>query len=341
MQNRHPVAEVAARELSDCVADLQEIRPGPALWQLSYNVPLILVCAWYTWQADTDWGFFLGALATAFFYGRLMISTHDAIHHTWTGIGWFDEAYSRLLSWPFLWVHGTYAAIHNLHHKMNGDNIDDPERVQWTESEYQDAGLLGRFIARHQLFFNVFVLGGVGQILRTIRQGFKFACRSKGARFGLITDAIGILMTNLVIYGVAIANGFALKWLLFYLVVERVGGGLLTFRAYVEHYGLWGKQFHYFQSQIANCRNIRGNFFSRWLFNNLNYHSVHHAFAKVPFYHLPEAHRRLAEVYRSHGMDLVMEKGYLGVGYRLLHEVRLIRNHQPEVAGGDLGTEAA
>ena len=335
---KEKIEEIPAKELSHALADLQTTSPLPAFLQMAYNLPLIGFFGYLAWTAPSTGGFLLYSILTAFFYGRLMVSTHDAIHHTWTGIPVFDELYSRILSWPFLWVHGTYSAIHHLHHKMNGENTEDPERVHWTEDEYRKASLLGKFVARNVGFFNIFVFAGFGMIFRTFYNGWRYRTKSKALRREVKLDALGILVCNGLIYGFGIAYGFALKWLVFYLLIERVAGGLLTFRAFVEHYGLWGKRHHYFQSQISNCRNIKGNFFSRWLFNNLNYHSVHHSFAKVPFYHLPEAHRRLSEVYRTNLQEIPMEDGYFDTGRRLFGKAYLVKSEQPRVSGGHFGT---
>ena len=221
---------------------------------------------------------------------------------------------------------------------MNGENIEDPERVHWTEEEYQKASSFGKFLARNVGFFNVFIFAVFGLFFRTFKNGWEYRTKSKELGRQVRLDVLGIIICNGLIYGFGFACGFALKWLVFYIVVERVAGGLLTFKAFVEHYGLWGKRHHYFQSQISNCRNIKGNFFSRWLFNNLNYHSVHHSFAKVPFYNLPEAHRRLSEVYRSKSQEIPMESGYIATGRRLFGKAYFVRSEQPKVSGGPFGT---
>jgi fatty acid desaturase len=53
-----------------------------------------------------------------------------------------------------------------------------------------------------------------------------------------------------------------------------------------------------------------------WYLNRLNYHSVHHAFPKVPFYNLKIAHHRFMELYQK-SAPMVLEHGYLGTTLRL------------------------
>ncbi len=45
-------------------------------------------------------------------------------------------------------------------------------------------------------------------------------------------------------------------------------------------------------------------------FNGLNFHSVHHAFPRVPFPHLAEAHRRVAKICEDAGAPLPVGHGY-------------------------------
>ncbi len=43
----------------------------------------------------------------------------------------------------------------------------DPERVQWTDAEYQRANPFLRWYVRHQWGVDVFGLGGIGLIVKT------------------------------------------------------------------------------------------------------------------------------------------------------------------------------
>lgn len=338
MQTQAEPKPIPAKELTEAISDLQETKPLRAFIEMGYNVPIIIFFGYLSWASESTLGFLGFGTLAAFFYARLLISTHDCIHHTWTGIKLFDEAYPRLLSWPMIWFHGTYSSIHHLHHKMNGQTTEDPERVHWTQDEYEAASPIGKLVGRNIGFFNIFVFAGFGMIVKTALAGIRMRDRSKSLRRNLVIDTIGILIMNGLIYGWAIQSGNLLKYIAFYILVERVAGGILNFRAWIEHYGLWGKRHHYFQTQIANCRNIKGNFVSRWLFINLNYHSVHHSFSKVPFYNLAEAHKRLKAVYQKHGQDIPMEEGYLKSARAISKSPKLVVTNQPKVSGGTLGT---
>ena len=88
---RKEIEEIPAKQLSHALADLQTTNPLPAFLQMAYNLPLIGIFGYLAWASPSTVGFLLYSLIAAFFYGRLMVSTHDAIHHTWTGIPVFDE----------------------------------------------------------------------------------------------------------------------------------------------------------------------------------------------------------------------------------------------------------
>lgn len=324
---------VRPQELTRLLADLHEVKPWPGVRRSA--ITLVLLLAGYFWAMNiSDPTLFIAVgLATAMLFTSIAVTTHDAIHHTLTGIKSVDEILPRLLSWPVLWPHGLYAELHKIHHKMNGQDTEDPERSQWTQEEYDRASALGKWAARNQLWLSVFVYGGFGFIISHVMQGMKFAQRSKAVRRQMMYDLAGILFLNTVVYAWMAALDLTWKYFMFYLVVERVGGGALQFRALMEHYGLWGKRANYFETQIFNCRNIKTNEVGSWLFNRLNFHSVHHAFPTIPFYNLGKAHARIRQLYLERGVKLVEDEGYLRTFFKLARNPRLIVNgHSSQAA---------
>ncbi len=263
--------------------------------------------------------FFVLTIASGIVYASWLITTHDAIHHTLTGWRWFDEIVPRLTSYPINWVHGMYAEVHKLHHKMNGDDFLDPERVQWTEEEYQRAGPVTRAYVRHQWLVDVFVFGGLGMIYKTVKQAVRFYPKSKGVRRQFWLDLSMITLCQIAIYTFAAAHHATGRYLVFWFTMERIGGGVLQWRAHIEHYGLWGKGRHYFETQVYNCRNLRTSAAGSWFFNRLNYHSVHHTFPRVPFYNLRAAHEKFLALYagKPGALPLVVDDSYLATAWRL------------------------
>lgn len=327
---------VTAKELQRAVSDLQTTEPGPGLAKSLPLMAMVLGLSWWAFQQESTAAFVAIALATGTLYAALMVLTHDAIHHTLTGIRWYDEIVPRLISFPIIWVHGMYAEVHKLHHKMNGDDLADPERVQWTRDEYEAASRAGKFYARHQVPLDIFVSGGIGLIVATAMQALKRYHQSKGIRRQVWFDLAGIVLCNGAIYTYAATHGAGLRYLGFWLIMERIGGGVLQWRAHVEHYGLWGKGRHYFETQVYACRNLKSNALGSWFFNRLNYHSVHHAFPRVPFYKLGEAHRRFQGLYQQKtGVEpLIEEDTYFGTAFRLARTPTVIGAANPASPSG-------
>lgn len=312
--------------LGRVVQDLQKTEPLPGLWRYFSSVSIMFLSLTLAYRFQlTDGGFYLFAAIAGVFFAAAAVTTHDAIHHTLTGIGWFDEISARVATWGVLWPHGTYSELHKLHHKMNGVDHRDPERVTHTEAEYSNAGPIQKFLIRHQLLFAVFVSGGIGMILGHLFRARGFVKQSRAVKKQLLIDAVGIISINGLLYAMAAANGELLKAVLLYIIVERIGGGLLQLRAHVEHYGLGGKRDNYFSTQLHACRNIETNAAMSWLFNGLNFHSIHHAFPKVPFYHLEEAHNRMTEtLHREGAQPMPQTQGYLKTYRDLASSVRLL-----------------
>lgn len=255
-----------------------------------------------------------------FIYSAFMVLTHDAIHHTLTGNKIIDEIVPRLMSWPMLWPHGTYSALHKLHHSLNGRDESDPERCHMTTVEYSKASPLKQLVARHQLLFRVLGAGGIGMIVNLLKQTRRIGRRSGGVRKQLLIDTVGIVLVNATMYAVASYYGVALQLFLLWFILERAVGGVQQFRAHLEHYGLWNYYPSFIESQLYNTRNFVTNPFTSFFFNGLNYHSVHHAFPSIPFYHLREAHTRIRDYCTRKNVPLKEEPGYAKVALSIIRK---------------------
>lgn len=325
---------VSAKSLQKAVIDLQSTSPFPGILKIGILGFAVVTLIYLSWTATDLSSFIFFSFLTGIVYAPLLITTHDAIHHTLTGWKWFDEIVPRIIAYPILWLHGTYGEIHKIHHKMNGDDLNDPERVQWSVEEYAQASSLTKIYVKRQWFFDIFVLAGCGLILKTLLASSKFAKKSRSIRKQLFFDLFFIVTTNSVIYGIASYYGHTVKYFCFWLILERIGGGILQLRAHIEHYGLWGKGRHYFETQCFACRNIRTNFFVSWYFNHLNFHSVHHAFPRIPFYQLKTAHQRISQLYLDNLAQLPTANGYLFTSLNLARNPQLIGQTDANSAQG-------
>lgn len=299
------------KQISEAIADLVAIRKGPGLaLSIGYGVAILILTSVIYTNTDNLPLFFATCVVYAFIYTFAMTLTHDAIHHTLTGLYYYDEIFPRLLGYSIFWPHGTYAEVHKVHHRLNGKDLADPERPSKTQAEYDRAPGWLKFYYTYQFAINVFLCGGIGMWIKTVWEGLKIFPSSAAMRKAMLTDALGIASSAGVILYLLAGSGIFLHFLFVFFVVERVMGFVHQMRSQLEHFELWQEGEHFLDTKMRNCRNIRTNPFGHLLVNGLNYHSVHHGFPAVPFYNLAEAHRRISSLYEESGDPLVECVGY-------------------------------
>lgn len=306
-------------DLRAAVVDLKRVNPWLGLCRFVILCGVTVLLVRLTWQANRLSLFVLGAIATSIFYSFWLICSHDAIHRTLTGWDWFDSLMPRLVSWLMLIPTGTYAQLHRLHHGRNGINLQDPERVQWTDVEYEQATACQRLYVRYQWPIDIFLLGSIGLIVKIIRSGFKQKDNAAYLPGQIFIDLVGGLsMQAIIISWLCLSQVNLWKYLLFLVIVERGVGIVMQTRDHLEHYGLWHRADSFQLTQLYACRNQKTFGWVNWLMGGLPYHSVHHAFPEIPSYHLPEAFARIQSVLQRHGLPpMVLESGYLYSGLRL------------------------
>lgn len=311
--------------LRAAVAEMKHRSPWPGLVRLVSLGVLCLGGGAIAWSAPQTWQFALGTAIAAVFYAFWLVCTHDAVHQTLTGWRWVDAIAARLISWPILWPVGTYDALHRLHHRWNGCNLDDPERTQWTAAELSQAGVWGRGWVRHQWAIAVLLCGSVGLVGKAWQQGWRQRARP-AVRRQLRLDAIGMLVLHAGLLGVVIATGAIGRYVLFWLITERVVGVIMQAREHLEHYGLWGGgealdpalRDQPLLLQLYATRNLESWAIANWLMGGLPYHSIHHAFPHIPWHQLPAANAQIQAILAAHGAPpLTWDPGYGRTAWKL------------------------
>jgi fatty acid desaturase len=314
-----------SQELQQVTADLHRVNAWAGLLRFSVIGLIFLSLVTLAWSVSNTILFVSLTALAGVFYAFWFICTHDTIHRTLTGWTWFDSVIPRLITWPMFWPYSLYSEIHRLHHGWNGIDLRDPERVQWTWQEYQQAHPLLQWYVQHQWICDIFLLGGFGMIFKTFIQALHFQKLVPRIRRQLLVDVTGMLLINGVLLTIVISQGELLRYLLFWLILERVMGAIGQTRDHLEHYALWGKFTSHQLTQLYACRNLKTSSLAGWLMGGLNYHAVHHAFPNIPFNRLPEAFERIQGVLQKHNLPLMqMEPGYFKSAYWLSYHPSLI-----------------
>ncbi len=305
-------SDTLATELHTAIADLRQVDPLVGLFRFVTIGAIVIGLMALAWSVNNLFAFMAITAIAGIFYAFWIICSHDSVHRTLTGWWWFETILPRLTTWPMCWPYGTYALLHRLHHRWNGIDLRDPERVQWTQAEYQRANPILRWYVRHQGLLDLFVLGGIGLILKTSIQGWKLRTVLPQLRRQLWLDLTGILAIQGGLLVFFSQRGEIVRYLLFWLILERTIGAVAQMRDRLEHYGMWGQTDCYRLTQLYACRNLDTYPGVGWLMGGLDYHAVHHAFPDIPFNHLPVAFDRIQDVLQRNGLPLMLQgKGYL------------------------------
>jgi fatty acid desaturase len=309
------------------INSLEGINPWWGLTRFSILGGLFLTLITLAWQQENLLGFSLITALAGFPYAFWLICTHDCTHYTLTGWIWFDSIAARLLSWPMLWPYGIYSQIHLLHHGWNSVDLRDPERVQWTQEEYDQANSYLHFYIHWQWLIDIFILGGLGLIIKTFYHGLLLRkLRSKLTR-EIILDISGMVIFHGILGGIALTQGVFWRYLIFWVILERIIGTIIQMRDHLEHYGCWTNQEGYFLKQLYGTRNLPANPLTNWLMGGLPYHSVHHAFPDLSFNQLPKAWKIVEDNLQQQGLpSLEVGRGYLGETLFWFRRSQLIKN---------------
>ncbi|EKU98846.1 fatty acid desaturase [Leptolyngbya sp. PCC 7375] len=334
LPNRKPITmteaclrpTVSNKALQAAVTDLQSVNFWVGFLRFGVLGVAVIGCMTLAWTHAAGLSFWGWTVVAGVFYAFWLICTHDAIHHTLLGWPVVEETLARIISWPMLWPVGVYAELHRLHHGWNGLDLRDPERIQWTTQEYQDASPFVQWYMRHQWLIDILILGGLGIITKTLMGGRRCQDLLPRLRFQLFADFLGIGIVQACLIAVVILSHTSIwRYLLFWLCLERVVGVIAQTRAHLEHYGLWQQVGGHQLTQLYSSRNLQTSHWFSWLMGGLNYHAVHHAFPSIPFNQLPQAYDRLQTVLEDHGMPAMeLEQGYTQAVRRLMNRLILI-----------------
>lgn len=249
-------------------------------------------------------------------YALLLIATHEMVHGTFLGRPGLEALLGCVLGWPMAWPFLTYSRLHQLHHRWNGHDPRDPERTEAVGRELQDPRWWRRSRQRHLVLLRCLVLGGVGLIADTARKGFSLGGSDRSLPRAQAIDASGVVVVHSVMLFLALLQGEVWRYLLFWLLLERVIGAIVQARGLIEHHGLWQDHGPHLLTQLYATRNIAAASWLNALMGGLPHHGAHHAFPCIPSSRLPQATARIASVLASHQLPELPHAGSYWAGLR-------------------------
>ena len=274
-------------ELNRCRRDLARAEPAGGGLRITALMAGLSIGGALYWSADLLWLRACGLAVVSTSETFLLIATHEACHGTLLRNSRLEKVLAAAISWPMAWPFFSYRLLHQLHHLWNGSDERDPERVN--------------LHSRHPLWSAVAVQAGLGLMAQIYRAAWELRSVRPRLRQTLRLDVVGVLSVQAVFLSLAIWQGVLLEYLLSWIVVERLSGGLLQIRGLVEHWGLEQRtQRNPLLIQLYGSRTIKVRPALNWLLGGLPYHSAHHAYPSVPSEQLPLLTQRIEQTLRTH-----------------------------------------
>lgn len=238
-----------------------------------------MVAAVYTWNAGW-WPLTILCWAVCAHVGHSkLIAFHEASHGTLNPRWLVNEFQGVMLGTTILVPLSVYRLVHGRHHAYTGTAHDlelwpfvNPEVARWKRI----------LAAVGELVFGFFYTPIV------FLHGVLAATKIPPAQMRrIIWEYAFCLVTWAVVLWVIARRGWWEPFLVGYFVQALVAGNLQSIRKFTEHVGLLG------DTMLTNTRTVvdhrlLGESLSRSMLR-IDYHGTHHRYAKVPYYHLPEA----------------------------------------------------
>lgn len=291
-------AYVSAEEARALARRLKKYRdpiPGRTAWEIAQTViPFALSWAAALWALQISYplALFFG-LVTGVFTIRMFLLQHDVGHGALFKTARANDRFGRVLGVVTLTPYYMWRKMHANHHKNLG-NLDDRDIGEvhtFTVNEYRALPTWHRLA--YQIYRNPLFLFGIGPVwLFFIQHRLPFGMWKRGLHYW--TSAMG---TNAAIAGVLMAlyayGGWAAIWLIWFPSVwVGASAGVWTF--YVQHQFEeaqfdWQPNWTIHQKALHSSSQYVLPKPLMWITANMGIHHIHHLYARIPFYRLPEA----------------------------------------------------
>ncbi|MGH6871103.1 MAG: fatty acid desaturase [Rhizomicrobium sp.] len=269
--------------------------PFAALW----------LAIWAAWHFGFWYVSLLLAVPAAGFLVRLFMIQHDCGHGAFFKHRATNDWVGRVIGVLTLTPYDAWRRAHAIHHGTSSNldkrGIGDLDTL--TVREYQALPLLGRL--RYRLYRNPLVLFGLGPIyMFVLRHRLPLGPTIRNWRAWISPMATNAALAAVIVAAMYFAGVKA--FLLTQVPITLIAGSIGVWLFFIQHQfddTFWAADGAWNPKDAA----LRGSSyyvlpgFLRWLTANIGIHHVHHLYARIPFYRLPQVLRdqaRLANVSR-------------------------------------------
>lgn len=305
-------AKIEPRPAHEWVKTLSTYRePSPlrSWFELAVTIgPFIILWALAWWSLSVSyWLAFAIAIANGAFLLRLFAIQHDCGHGAFFNNRNLSDWLGRVLGVLTLTPYDVWRRTHSIHHSASGNlgrrGIGDIYTM--TVAEYEQLTPMNRL--KYRLYRNPIVLFGFGP-------GYLFLLQNR-LPFGLMNSvkywvsAMGTNIALLAALTVILYFGGIMPILLVFLPTTLLAATAGMWLFYVQHQfedTHWDSdedwQVHH--SALEGSSHYVMPSVLQWLSANIGIHHVHHLYARIPFYRLPEVLRDHQELADGHRMTI-------------------------------------
>ena len=304
-------AESKATDWVRILAAYREPNAGRSLFELGVTfLPFVAIFALAWWILPYSWIVAIAlAVLNAGFLVRLFVIQHDCGHGSYFRNRVLSDWVGRAIGVLTLTPYDVWRRTHAIHHAGAG-NLDKRgvgDVVTLTVAEYRALPLIGRL--RYRLYRHPITLFLIGPLyIFVIQNRLPIGLMRAGRQYW--TSAMGTNAMLAAILGAVVWFGGWEMLVLVVLPTVLVAASVGVWLFFVQHQfeethwdrgGDW--QLH--DAALNGSSNYVLPPVLRWFSGNIGIHHVHHLYARIPFYRLPEVLRDHAVLANSQRLTLM------------------------------------
>jgi omega-6 fatty acid desaturase (delta-12 desaturase) len=261
---------------------------------------LLWLAVWAAWHFGYGWLSFLASVPAAAFLVRLFLIQHDCGHGSFFRHRSANDWVGRVLGVLTLTPYDAWKRAHAIHHGTSGNldkrGVGDLDTL--TVREYRELSVWGRL--RYRVYRNPVVLFGFGPI-------WMFVLRHRlplGETIKHWRAWISPMTTNLAIAALVLGMMWLVgvkTFLLTQIPITLVAGSIGIWLFYIQHQfddTFWadGEEWNVHEAALRGSSYYALPKPLAWLTAHIGIHHVHHLYARIPYYRLPQVLREQSQL---------------------------------------------